>query len=900
MSASEVVRQLGIAQVNCAPDQDLLITVEPGKISEDAGSYQRLQVLWEMIELPTTDVYYYVYQIGAIQPELYSLPTGFANRNRWLRASDLVMSQNIVIKAYHENGILFPLSEVFIRINDDNNIIVAVSKRPSYASILSGANDKFFVQIYRNAYFRSDRWATAKLTVGKPNAPAVQCISRKMNNESDIVLFRQAVTAALALTTPNAKPIYTVAGRSFLDIGTGFDVRVGDFVDVIIDSSVKSIRGYQASTLGTYTSNLDTGMTKRLFPAINDVTTIDYKDDVDFYLMRQSAPGVYKNGIYFNQNHENCVRMVTHNAYALKGVQLDDLISNDTTLVNEGQTYVVAIVRHCGYLRGLVDEWRHLRDLYKMPANIINEALLYINSTVEQWRAEVLEASTYTELMSAFPDIVTPELVEDAFGYHAITKALCPPYPSIYTVQGQKQFLVPAGIRETTATTYDNNGLMITTQGYGYGGVQAVPEPAIAATIVEISPGNIVTEVNKARRFYGSPVVTHDIDMRIAEFRCYACPIEAGVPTEVWEDITDSDNYTLSEDGKQLEWDMAAMDILQLYPAVIIGNTVSWWEVPLNLTYFGAVRFTVNDIISTAPVWPDSAIQSPVIEERPSTIPPGNFDIFMDGYSLVEGIDYVGEWPLFVVTKKPPRTPAEGLKLFVRMYGFCNSDIEYQKPREVGFVTNGVLSADEQWAVRDNRNIRINVGGHLKLRNQVKFAEDYPAQMNDIYNGLPYAISDVIMPVSWMTTKETYAFRDTDIVMDEIASAYLTLKNEGQPPLPDNPIVTEYVLYSPFLSVLIHNFLAGWLNNGELDEPYDNVDVAGWVEPYTYLIPFDPAMNTELDMRYLYVAAHQYDHYVTVSPQAFSFLDRVIRDYLVIPLATDSRIDLARYVNIGV
>lgn len=892
--AAEFVLDHALNNVWCTPDQDHLIIIPPVKISEPNGSYVKVRVLWEMVDLPSTTSYYHVYQIGQVPPSIYNLPIAKAT---WWSAGSLCETQNMVFKAYNEKGIMYPLNDVFVRINRDNNVIVALRIRNDFPAVDFSVDD-LHLQMYSDAFYQSARWADMKTAAGKPNARPVQYVYRTIRSANDIAIFRNDVNIALSNTLATAATVlYYKNGRYTNDVSTPMDLQLGDVVEAIVDSSIKLIRHVPLTSMASFTSIGD-AITKRLFPAIKDTTTIDYKDDVDFYLVSSASLPKYRDGLFFNQNQLQSIRQITHNAYALSNLQLQAKLSSDTIIANESAGAMVAVIRHSGWKRDLLQEHRRLLELYKLSITDINNALTGIDSTIPEWRADNLEASDYMRIVSAFAEDITTAMVENAYGYNLMTRLFCDPYPAITVNSGVKQVARPIGIDRAVLTVYDSDGhLVTTTNSAENAAIYPLPLPSTTASIVELTPGAIAAD-NRTNRYYGLPVVAVSKSLHTTGYRCYACPIEGGEPNEEWLDVTSSNYFSISPDGLTLTWDMEQLDILQYYPAVVVGGDVLWYKVPLSGEYPGFIRFSINANRWVSPIYPAAMTVPPVFQNGILRIQPAVMDLIMDGESLIEGIDYKVEWPQIVVFKRPLRTPDEGLSLYVRAYGFCESgSMSRVLPRETGFVKGGILSANLHRDIRNDRNIRIVIGGKLRRRTDVKFSEDGAPTVNSSLNGLPYSITDIIMPVESFTSKETMAYRALSVDVDQRVGNYMTTKDPGTPPPALNPILQKYDLYSPFCSALLHNFKDGWLNNGELDGDYDNLDMQSWLAPWEYLLAYDPCQMASLDTELVFIRPHQYATAMTLTSKQYTFMEKVIRDFLTIPLL-GTRVDLSQFVVI--
>lgn len=915
---SSLIRDHALRSIWCTPDHDRLIMVKPVKITPNNGVIRSVRVLWETIILPTND-YYHVYQIGQVPTVVYNLPN---LKNEWVLLSQIAESRNIVARLFAENGLCFPVSLCYLRYTRDNNLILAVRSLTDYPLSLDVM--PVWLYLYSNQFFNSDRWNQLRIAEGKPLAVPIKYAYRQVRNPTDQAEIVSAITTAVSNSLVDTKSVvYLVNGR-YVDHVTGAgQIQIGDYVEALIDSSVKQIRLVPFVDMPSFTSLLDNKNKRLMLPEVS-LDTIDFIDDIDFFLTSKTTDRNIK-GLYYNQLRDDSVRMVTHNSYSFAAQQIDALVLTEPLFNQESEITFTAVIRHAGYKRPLLLENRRIAELYKLDVEQIEQAMVGVNSLLPEWRADQLEASSYTKIISSFAEEITEADCEEAYGYNLITSTFCDPYPPVVGNPGQRVVHKPLGIYEATIATYGQGKLIALANG-GQGASYVIPEPTTNVSLIELIPGEI-KPLTQANRWYGTPVVTSNRNLRESDFRTYCCPIVNGNPNEEWFDTTSSDYYTLSTDGLTITWDMPRLFALGLYPLVIIGGQVDVTRITydelLDVSFpivdellGGNILTEINDEIYTelsstwqgrlsfqfivrawySPVWPASATTPPLLRDVIPRVPTGFIDVFYDGESLIEGIDYKVAWPFVVMTKVPQRNPDQGGQLLFRTYGFCKTDLTREPLSETGFVQGGVLSTDFVYQVRNDRNIRLVVGGSCLKRSDVKFSEEGWPLVNNSFNGKPYSVRDIVMPIEHFTTRSTQTSRTISQDIDRRVGEYLTIRKPGTPPPNLNPIVIKYDLYSPFLSTTIYRLSRGWLLE-ELNSPYDNTDIEFWIRDYVNLLNFDPCLDLTLDLRYIFIRPHMFPDVQVVAQRQYTFLERLIKDYLT-PAGHPPRIDLTSYISI--
>jgi hypothetical protein len=870
-----------VDNVWCTPDQDRQVIIQPARITSTAGVLRKVRVMWEDITLPNNTGYFHVFSVGHVPPVLLNLPEA---KNTWLRLSSIHTLKDIFIDVYNKEGRHWPLSLMWMRVMDNDNVILAAQINNNVAVDL--VNDPIYFRTYSNAYFDSQRWVNSVNASLRPVIVSGGVVGVDFTTNG----FRQRI-AQIPSRTVGHTLIYHNGYLLTSDQQIG--AVNGDTLEFVHDRSIKKVRTVDFLGLNSFNSILDSKQKHLIFPG--DYTqTIEYFDDNEIYLLRDvSGNGTRLKGVYYHRNEEDAVRQLTHNAYSITDQYVNGYIAdNPTVLVQASDVKVRLYIRHSGYERALVQENSRLQEMYKLPLEDIHEAMLGINALVTEWRAENLEQSVFIELMSSDSNDLDIETVADAYGYAATTQIASPTY-HVPQGQGTGKFVnLPGQMQRCAVFGYNQQGRLLGQSNHLAGNIISVPAPALSVSRVELLDG---TARSLGNTFFGYTQVVAPSSVHKTGYRCYACQIVGGVPNQEWVDVTDESYVTASVDGLTIDWDVVELGNQNLYPATRLGGNILWYEVPLNVSYPGYIEFSINALN----YWklPDVNASAQLVN-LPVTIPYGTLDVFMgdtDGYdSLIENIDYYVQWPKVVITKKPPKKPADGLKVWVRAHGFCDSDLNRFEARETGFVRGGMLSDNQRHDVRNDRNIRIIAAGKMRLKTQVRFSEDDGSTAPLLPNGTPYSITDIIAPVEHYLDRETVSFYEQTREIDERVQDYITLIDPGNPAPEPNVITSLYQLYSPFVSKIIYDLQAGWLGTGELTGNYNNGDIDNWLTAFgtKALLPFEPTLNG-IDLRYTAVHPHHEPNVMVLDINQYTFLERVIQIYL------NGEIDLTAFVIVG-
>ena len=880
------------AAIWCEPVQQRSYVVAMARLTPDQGAYKAADVIWATVPLPNANLatdrsFYHVFQIGQVPPELFNWALTLG---QWANAIDVCQNNNAVITVYMANGTVLPIGSVYVMQNFDRNILVAVRIDPNvqlgttnYVNNVTGqtltrgvtmADQQAYIRIYSNDRFDSPNF--------KSNAPQpIDCIgalTQFVSSQSDYTNFVNRANAMIASYGGVGMPVWYMDGFVSNAPGAYTPAMLNRTWSMFYDESIMRQNFYPCNTLNTFVSTVDPYTSKYVLLADNSYSLIEYAGDIDFYLVLTNANNSQLQGVYIDRSNIHTVRNLTHNAYSIRTDVIQALTLAHGFLSNIANLQIMAMVRDGGQYRGLPNTANRVEELYKLPVAQIAQAMTGVNSLVPEWQAVNLEAAAYSRLMGAADGEITLQLAEQAYGYNAASKYANPVL----------QAVTPAGNHGQVLATLAQDILDIQTQGswrsiYAYDATGALlgwsndqglsnlielPVYPVIPTTAEMIP--LLGSTTLDGTFFNENV--SDWGLTQYGFRAYACDAPSGTPDEIWTDITGSSYYSVAPNAQgipTLTWNFAALNTAGLFPAVRINKYVHMFTPPaFQPGYPGYIVFSVDSTVT----WMGASVS------RPQSVPPGTVDVFMDGESLVYGVDYYMAWPQICIVKKPTTLPAN-MQILVRSYGNANpATVKPYPPREVGFVKGGILSVDGTYNIRNDRNIRVVAGGLMQLPSAVQFAEGASGQL--FTDGRPYAVTDYLLPVEPYTDLTTNEWYDTAEDLDTRVENYLTPRINPVPPVFSAVIGDRWEVFSPFLSALIQQFMFGsFLNNGELNTAYTNLDVAGWVAPFTWLLAYDPC-HVGVDDNYVVIEPHQYTTVINVTQAQWVFLEYVITNYL--------------------
>jgi hypothetical protein len=882
------------------PIQDKQHVIKMARYTSASGNYRSFKIKRNTIDLPKAadgaDVWHHVYQIGALShPMLLSL-TGITTT--WARGDTFALTNGAQFDFFTESGLHIPLIHCWIRRLEDNNVLLAVEIREGFdlgerlvvndnlsqttaKRVL--ADEALYFRSYLNAKAQTLDWANTTNSTFRP----ISYVYKLINNSVDFINFLNAVNAAKTLHKNLGR------GRYYLDgflVGpqTAYKPTIhnGHYITYIHDETVR-YDGFAAfSDLGTFTSQKDAQTAKLLLlvnEAVNDLS-INYHDDVDFFLCNRNDLNDSNRGIYVGRVRGDLVRQVTQNAYALRTASINALISaHADDIFTSGDVYIRYVVRDGGARKGLPFQRERLNDLYKMPLTNIKQAMYGANATVDVWKAANLENSDYMKVVSGFFRDLNVDLIAAGYGYPAMMSVgyneVLKPNNGVYKINKGYLTLPYTDTINGSMFTYDANGHLVDYRNVALGNTSFY-NADVGVAKAEFFPLPVSEN-------YDGTYLNQDLtssDLVNYGFRLYVCATINGVPQNVWQDVTENDiwyTYTVKDGVGSIVWNATMLAATKLYSAIKVGNKVHCYQYKPPMNQGGAIRFSIQ---STQFVKGVETVQV-------QTIPSDTVDVFLDNVPLIEDIDYYVRFPEIVIVKRNLKLTTDSV-ITVRHYGLVlSTDRKRREPKEVGFTKAGILSVDGNYDLRNDRNIRIIVEGSVKTRDEVKFAEGMEGVT--VPDGRPYSISEYRFPVQTFANINARAVVVDTEAIDVAVGDYLS----------DiiNPVINQrgfidgdrYQVVSPLISRLLYEMTNNnFLNNGELD----NVTMTGnLVESlaanyWDYLV-YEPIKNG-VDVYYVNILPHPYPDPLEVTVKQYVFLEYIINLYL------QDSIDLTPYVKI--
>lgn len=849
----DILRDHAVKSVWCSPEQDNQIILAAARITKKGGDTVSTLVMTRRLLLPEPKKYYHVYSIGQVHPTILGLlpKDPFWAEQDWIKMTEAVNNLPLFCDVYMDNGIRIPLDQVYYQYTPDRTFVFCVEVKPSFN--LKMDTNQVYLRLYSNAYY--DTTEADGLIVN------TRVISKLIYTSADILDAQGTETQWKAL----AGATLSYVNGTMVDSLSPLSVSIGDYVESIIDTSVKRVVDFPLEGLPVFTSVRDQKQKYLLhYPESTD-HVIDYVDDIDVYVLVQSGFRTY--GRYVHRNLRKTLRMVTHRDYSLL---VDNVASTHQSLVDwltaQGKPVGVASVRlyirHSGLFKTLPFENNRIFELYKLDDQSVVSALIGADATVPYWKAPYLENSAFIRSLDIDYADINIGLIEESYGYNAISKVLAdsPLYNDAVTGVAET-FMLPPGLQNnSTIYEYDSAGLLLGWSTHVTGGLHVAE--SVDCSYIE---GVVGLGSQNPAVVYG----TDDLPVPDnANYKVYMAYGENTVASTPWMDVTDSGLYEVV--GGRLKWLSPDQDYILMMRSD---------------EKFIAYEFSLVPVAGTL-YFPLTEVSGGLHREMP--VPQADLDIWLNQRCLVRGLDFTLDFPnVYIFNKDYLVQPAGSTpqRITIRYTGFCETEdgamVPVEPTDDYGFIEHGVLSNNGRYDIRDDRVMSIYVKGALKRRDDVVFSEEHQGvSISNVLNGQPYQLKERLIPLRGLTLSEADALRAASLARDKVVSDYMSLHLPQPVRNAPSAIQERHRLYSPFFAHLINDLQSGLFPREKLQKKLLDSDVIEICQTYTPLLNNDP-LNEELgiDYRFVLIHPHQLDTTIQLDVESYAFIKRVVQLY---------------------
>ena len=873
-----------------APWQDNQTWNRLARVTPFGGSRNYVKVITEEYNLPSTQDRYHCYMVGQVNERIYNLPyVEWTNRSDWLNMVDVSKSTNVFFQFYTKNGIVIPLNHVFMTVTLEKNVIFVVKEDTKIPWDMN--SEDLYFRTYNNVLHHVDQ---------------------KLLTDREVIDVAYGKILRAAHLTPLYEFMnkYRSKGQIFCyvngvlvnDIGN-YPVLENDVVELIYDSTITKVIEIPIGQLPTFKSKVDL-IRKYLFTHNKTYheNLIEYHDDCDFHLCAYplTTPYLFR-GVLLHKNDKSNVRQVTNSDFSISTNLVKEMMDNNQWIDEQTSKVVFRVYYRKQYDKKVMPfVANRLHELNKLDfANRVG-AMIGLRSNIEMWKAENLESSMVSTLMSLSKPICDLETVQNAYGYNAINyyagKSVHPYSEFLDDGNGGKLVNVPYEYRKyCTIFEYDSEGKLL--EWRRLGDFFQYPVVHSECRLVEFVSGIGTRQPQYGINAINTPVPSDE------EFRVYCCLESLKYDVTKWKDIT-------HEDGA---WVWATVDnvptvqLTDKYPLTeynVIVKTDKYFicqDIDVAITK-GTLQFTMNmHFVSNGQLVSDRL-----------KVPYGFLDVYLNGYSLIEGIDYFVKWPnVVIVNKGRINLSLEKQHITYRLTNFPVTKVisgvsqltGITENRQVGYVNHYELSRNKQYDILDDKNFLIKVGNGVVAKETLGFSErgNVILERKESLEGKPYEIRDIIVPKRDVYVRDTYEFKEESDKLDKEVSDYLN-QFFTDAKYPNNPPIEGiYFVYSPTLSRIIYDLSKNQLDikdkdgNSLMEGRYIDSDVINLIDSrYKDSFNVDPYFVFDsISKKHVTILPTYLDSVTTLSYHQVRFLKRIVEIYF------KNEIEISHFIGIG-
>lgn len=813
-----------------SPGQDIQYVVAPSRVTPRRGALGKITLGMKEYTLPTRGDWYSVFVFGDLPHFMVGVDEFI---NKWVSVQAHCNNSNTLISIYDDRGLVYPTFDAYFLYTRDGQVAIALKNHQKTLNVL---DDQIYIK------WRSSSWFNIPNNLVQGEGIVVQ--GKVITSRDDV-----SILSARWLEL-NARPGYLWVYKNGRRISRAHatTLQVGDYVELVWDGSVREVLKYKLKELDVFTSDLDK-KSKYLIPNVGYGETIDYRDDIDMFIMEHWNENEY-DGVYYHHNQEDTIRNVTHRDFSTPTAYVIGVIEANVRWNLASDLRLEVLIRHSGWIRPIPDVHVKLYDLFRLPHQKRLEALTGEQSLIPEWTASNLESSSFNELMDKSDGYISLELATRAFEYSAISKMAGP----VVYERGESNSIRLGALYHYRSTVYEYNafgkllGRYLHTISPDY---RPHNEHCAYVEVYYGWPGlNMGTVFGKQEQ---------KLDAH-SDYRFYIAQKQVGESYDNWVDVTgDESKYQIDDTGK-LTWKVSPSSYL-----TAVRKDCDFLDNTIELDRMDRLLLLS---IQTDNLYQDRGELKGWLE-----IPPGEMDVFLNGYHLVEGIDYYVNWPEICITNIIYRSPTLVNKIQVRARGFCNKDMTRRKLKDFGFVYNRkLLSRDRYFVMEDKVNV-IHSNGRLVPVDWAFENEWERKLLPESYNGKPYQIRNPVIPLKNLVNETTTELLEKSEEIDKRIEDYLTDKLGIEDTELPRDINYKYPVMSPFMSKLLHDLLNGILPIDEFMTSYSDEFLLDKLSRYNYLLEYEPTYSGYLS-DFMEVHPHPYLKPVEVNVYQYRILDR--------------------------
>ncbi len=748
------------------------------------------------------------------------------SNNNWISFQDIFNNFNMAAYCYTDEGLTFLSSDVYYTFNRDRSLMIAVRWNSNF-NIDYTALENITVRFFIPTYLEQNESEYS----GEFNVFS-------MNVES-----ATAVTMAQNFYNAHIPSKVTIFINGYLsDI---YKLAIGQSVDIIYDPVVKESILTNINNLPVFYSTLDSKY-KYMFSIPPD-NSVNFLGNIDFYVIGTDSNN-NNTGLYIHRNNIENIRNITFSDFSILTINVQNIINSLPLPINEYTISILAIVRYSAFGLNAIDTSQRLLDLNKINLGVRNSLVSGLNSNNRLWKSAVLEQSNTLLYVQSYHSELEQFDSLDVGGYFSLTKSICDP---VKAADENWVTVPPCFVNAFTAYEY-NNGIMT---GYGTnldnGKYQLLN---IETDKVEFINGNSTT--NTSNIYYNWTGGTYSINIG-TEYRVY------GYNGTNWSDITSLVTSSISTTDITLNYPDG-------YDQVIVKNN------GYILTYNANATPNINGIVIT------------LNDSYMADIPYGVVDVFVNGYSLVNKIDYLVIGNNVIITTYGFNFLIDEFNVTIRCYGFCNSNMQ-PLSLDKTFVINNDQIDIEAFNVKLSeiyRPLSVIVNNELYSNQNIfnTYLTNHPISYVD-YIFVTLKTHPIV--ATQFFNQDSQTLMNDAFIKDEMINNLITSFNQYEPM--EVAIEKKYVV-SAFLSQVLNNLING-VYYSFIISTYSLADIGGLLAELQTTYQDDQLWNSVINKEQYKVVAFLSQYPIPLDAYEYDFYKKVLLYY------NNDRLDYFNSIN---
>ncbi len=795
LTFNQIVDKLARDHLWPDPSADFQFPITAERLSGVSGFTQGFTYMNRYIPLPDNTNTYHVFVAGRLNPELLKLSL---TDTLWNNYTDIINQKNMYASAYMTIGLEIPRQDLFFSFGKTKTLLIALRWNLTTGfdySLIENISTRF----YSSTYLQDN-----------PNI-SYKALSLNMGSSDDVTIINNFYNQYY----PQEGGIILFVNGQISSID---QVVINTSVDIIYDPTIKNVFIQDVDNLPTFISELD--KQRKYLVHMNDQNqTVDFLDDIDFYIVGYISESSYV-GLYYQRNNIQNVRQITFHDYALLTNNVWNIISYFQNDLSHYKFKVVLNIRRTGMTQNPLTTNHRLFQILHISSDLQQTLIYGINAVNELWNAKGLEKSQTMMYLQSYFNQLDQYNSFDIVGYNSTCSRICSPV--MYLNTSTDEILLPICYSaNSTILEYDYNGALTTiSSNYQNGSYQ------------------LKSQSTRALKFLSGQTTANAGDIYISLLEPYVLGIGEmfrvyGELSGVWKDVTNECSVT---DG--------AVYPISGYDSLILktGKYIYLIEGQYASQYFG-VSIALTDTYV-------------------SQIPYGSLEVYLNGYRMVRYVDFdiLGNIVYIYNNNKMRNTN----KVLVLGKYFCNSDLSVLDLSHIG--VGPISEINTASAFNDQKPYTIIIDNTLFFTNTT-YNSEY----------VHYSIEEEVPNLTYYLSQDSQnLFVAEKLIDDKLKIIVQAINNTFIPAY--GMVFNKLTIISPFLGTVLNNLVNGKYNDF-IYNSYSLPDINSLLLPLNNLLNIDPLYNSNVSENYYSVYPFYSALPIDLDPYQYKFYKSVLKQY---------------------